>query len=551
MKTHPFLRPCLASAALFALGATALQARPFDPQRYLGHLQLREATLVLTEELSGLEVPWDLEVAPDGALWFTQHAGSVSRFDPETGETLRALDSIPDLYHKKSLGLFGMALHPDFESVPHVFLHYPYQKIGDDLREIIKTRLVRYTFDGAKLAAPVTLFDEIPGKSYHNGSRILIADDGTLFLTTGDAGDPESSQDPETLTGKVLRLTLDGSVPEDNPIPGSPVWSLGLRNSQGLAQAPDGILYASDHGPNNDDEINLLRPGANYGWPQVEGFIDTEREKEFSDETPTTEPLFAWTPTIATAGLAYYDNPAVPEWRRSLLLVALKGRALRVLPLSDDGEGIRSEHIYLQKRFGRLRDVAVAPNGDIYLATSNRDWHPRYQPWMYDDLPEGPDRIIRLRVADTLMLRMLSSLEHPVVIEEDPEPLPLLSEDWSFPVSDEELAHGQSLYFTHCAACHRPDGAGAPDLYPPLADTDWVTGDKSRLIQLTLKGLSEPIVVKGKRYEQEMPGFANLSDEDLAAILSYIRKSFGNDASGVIPAEVHEERQALYGIPED
>lgn len=535
--------------SLFLFGAFAClstsPAETFDPQRYLGHLTLESSTLVLTEAVSNVEVPWDLEFSSDGYLWFTQHSGSVGRYDPNTGEVLTALESIPDLYNKKSLGLFGMALHPKFEESPQVFLHYAYQLIGNDYSETIRTRLIRYTFDGTKLRNPKTIIDAIPGKAYHNGSRILISEDLKLYLTIGDAGDTLGSQDPAKLTGKVLRANLDGSIPDDNPYDGSYVWSYGHRNQQGLALSPTGLLYASEHGPNNDDEINLIKPQRNYGWPIAEGYIDTDREKETSEGLDIAEPLIAWTPTIAASGLAFYSSNAIPEWKQTLLLTALKGQALRVLALSSDGLKVENEHIFFQKRFGRLRDVTIAPNGDIYICTSNQDWHPRYQPWMYDGLPEGKDRIIRIHKANTDLLRIIENLEHPIPILEDPEPLPLMSENWTFPVTDEELEQGQSLYMTHCVACHNPSGTGAEDLYPPLAGSDWVTGDKARLIQIVLKGLSGPIEVNGNRYDQEMPSFANLADQDIAAILSYIRKSFGNDATGVIAAEVYEERKGI------
>lgn len=529
---------------LLLCGALAVPtAFAFDPDRYLGHLILGETTVVATEEVGGLEVPWEVAAGPDGWIWFTQHAGTIHRLDPETGE-IREVARIAEAYHKKSLGLLGMALHPDFNDKPYVFIHYTYRELDADLHEIIKSRLVRYRFENGGLAAPEVLLDPIPGKSYHNGSRIVVTSDDRVYLTTGDAGDPDSAQDPRQLSGKILRLALDGSVPADNPFPGSLVWSLGHRNAQGLALGADGRLYASEHGPNNDDEVNLIEPGRNYGWPVVEGFADLPREKEASEGLELADPLKAWTPTIAAAGLDYYGSDAIPEWRGRLLLVSLKGRALRALALDASGRAIVGESLYFQKRFGRIRDLCVTPSGDVYLATSNLDWHPRYQPWMYDTLPEGADRIIRLRAASDEDLRQIAALAQPVEIREDPEPIALQAEDWSFPAGEGELALGERLYAIHCAACHLPNGAGVPGLFPPLVDTDWVSGDKTRLIQIVLQGMSEPIVVNGVRYEQEMPGFATRSDEEIAAILTFIRSRFGGGANAVIPGEVHEERKA-------
>ena len=309
--------------------------------------------------------------------------------------------------------------------------------------------------------------------------------------------------------------------------------------------ASNGKLYSSEHGPNNDDEINLIRKGGNYGWPNVEGYCDRPDEKQFCEDSTVIEPLIAWTPTIAVAGLDYYGSGMVPEWQNSLLVVNLKGRALRVLSLNEPGDEVTGESIFFQKRFGRMRDLCVAPNGDVYLATSNKDWHPRLQPWMYDSLPEGGDRIIRLQKANSTMLAQLKEMTGTTAVTEDPEPLPLYAEVYDYQPTGDAMTDGKALYSKHCASCHRLDGTGAPGLIPPLGHTDWVTGNKIRLIQVVLNGLSEPIDVNGITYDQEMPAYASLTDEELASILSYIRNSFGNKADAVIPGQVFEERRGL------
>lgn len=533
----------LFTAPLLLLSSALHAQTPSDA--YLGHIELEHSTLIVSEAVNDLDVPWDIESESDGTIWFTQHAGSIHRFHQDSGKIETVLQNIPDLYWRKSLGLLGIALHPDFQDKPFVFIHYTTQSTLADFSEIIESKLVRYRFDGSHLVEPQTLLEHIPGKSYHNGSRIAIGPDLKLYLTTGDAGNPPSSLDPKILSGKILRLNLDGSIPADNPIANSPVWTLGHRNPQGLAFSTSGKLFASEHGPNNDDEVNLIRKGANYGWPRIEGFADRDDEIATNRELQITEPLRAWTPTIAAAGLDVYESPQIPEWQNALVLASLKGRALRILPLDKKGENIESGHIYFQKRFGRLRDVHVAPSGDIYFSTSNLDWHPRYQPWMYDQLPQVRDRILRIHKATPEDLAFIASLEQPTLIVEDPEPINLSSEDWSFAVSDVQYSQGEQLYLQHCMACHNPNGTGAPGLLPPLAGTDWVTGDKGRLIRLVLNGMSGPIEVNGTTYDQEMPSFAHLSDEQLASILSYIRTSFGNQANGVIAGEVADERAAL------
>ena len=521
-----------------------------DSETYVGHLQLDNSTLIITEVLGNLDtVAWEITAAADGWLWFTQQSGTVNRANPATGEVQHLL-TIPDVYYKKSFGLLGMALHPKFAQQPYVFVHYTYRKSAPGTEEMIRSRLVRYHFANGILASPTVLLNEIPGAGYHNGSRILITPDEKLLLTTGDAGDPSASQGLDTLRGKVLRMTLDGSTPPDNPFskrsfPTSLIWSFGHRNSQGIALAANGVLYTTDHGANTDDEINIIKPGGNYGWPKVAGFCDQSAERKFCKQRSVTEPLIAWTPTIATAGLIYFDHPSIPEWQHSLLVATMKGRSLRVLNLNEPGTAVTAEHIFFQKRFGRIRDLAVDVEGTIYLSTTNTDWHPRYQPWMYDSLPTGGDRILRISAANAAERKQLLKLQHPNPLVEDKQPMALAAEDWTFSADADDLTRGKKLYATHCRSCHGPEGQGAVDLVPPLTGSDWVSGDRSRLIQVLLRGLSGPITVNNTTYDQEMPSFASLSNKNIAAILTYIRNNFGNNGNAILEGEVFEERKVV------
>jgi aldose sugar dehydrogenase len=389
----------------------------------IGYIQLDDSLLELSEVVTDLEVPWDIEAGIKDRLFFTQVSGSVHFLNLKTGEQ-KEIFKVPDLIAKKSYGLLGMGVHPQ-ES--WVFLHYTFAipKPGQD--EEIRSRLVRYEFNGDTLLNPLILLDSLPGATFHNGSRIAISEDNTLFFSLGDVGKTDLTQDKDFLGGKILRINLDGSIPKDNPFQGNPVWAMGLRNTQGLSFGKDGKLYGSDHGPINDDEVNLIIKGGNYGWPDVQGFATLEKELDYASQVQVIDPLVAWTPTLATAGLAYYGHSAIPEWTNSLLLATMKGRSIRILHLNDDGGKIEKEGIFLQKHFGRIRDISVAANGDIFFSTSNRDWHPRFQPWMYDGLPEGPDRIIRLR--------KLPKGEKPnpalAVFKEESDPIPLMDENWS------------------------------------------------------------------------------------------------------------------------
>lgn len=539
-----FILPFILYAFIFSSCQKSGNEQNFEKEKYLAHLKLQSSTLIITEVIGDLEIPWEILIGPDGWIWFTEQKGTVSRIHPVDGEK-KILLQIPDIHYVKSRGLLGMAVHPDLENNPYVYLHYTFAFETADKLEAIQSRLVRYTYTGDTLTHVKILLDSIPGKTFHNGSRLIITDDNKLMFSMGDIGETALSQNIDYLSGKILRYNLDGSIPDDNPFSGNPVWAWGFRNPQGLIMASNGILYSSDHGPANDDEVNLIVKGRNYGWPDVAGFCDKEQEKHYCQDSIIMEPLMSWSPTVAGAGLEYYAHTDIPEWHNSLIYVNLKGRAMRVLKLNEKGNEISNEHIYLQKTFGRLRDVAVAPNGDIYIATSNLDWHPKLQPFMYDSLPTGGDRIIRIQKATPSMIAQLELIPNPLLLSENLEPLELFDENFNFKPSENHLAEGQKLFMANCATCHRPDGEGVKDLIPPLSETDWVTGDKGRLIQLMLNGLSDPIVVRGVRYEQEMPPFSHLSDEQISHILTFIRQSFGNKAGAVIAGEVSEERKRM------
>jgi hypothetical protein len=193
-------------------------------------------------------------------------------------------------------------------------------------------------------------------------------------MTTGDVGNSGNAPNLNSLQGKILRLNLDGSIPADNPDPTSAVYTFGNRNAQGLAIGPNGLIYSSEHGQNSDDELNLVLPGRNYGWPTVQGLCNTAAEQSYCDANNVVEPLKVWTPCVAVNGLEYYNHPAIPEWQHSLLLSVLGGLSgqyerLSVLHLSDDGTAITGEDQWFASFNQRVRDIAVNPyDGSVYVA---------------------------------------------------------------------------------------------------------------------------------------------------------------------------------------
>jgi glucose/arabinose dehydrogenase len=378
------LLPRLPSALLLLLvSALASCSGPLPvPEPRATSLEELEALFQVETLATGLHVPWDLAWGPDGHLWITERNGHVSRLDPASGRRTPA--GHLEVHESRESGLMGLAFHPDFAASPWVYLVHSYL----NARDRIENRLVRLRWEGEALGEPEVLLDAIPGHKTHDGSQLLFGPDGYLYMTTGDARRQEEARDPESLVGKVLRLT-----PEGEPVPGNPwgpVWSVGHRNAQGLVLDPEtGLLYATEHGPRDNDEVNLIERAADYGWPDVRGPCDGHGDDAgLCEAGAIREPLMAWTPTIAVAGMDLYRSSRMPPWSPSLLVTALKGRMLVRLPLSDDGRAIDGQEVLVRDVFGRLRAVLVGPDGSLYLATSNRDGNG-------DPGPED-DRILRL-----------------------------------------------------------------------------------------------------------------------------------------------------------
>ncbi|TDQ10970.1 PQQ-dependent sugar dehydrogenase [Pedobacter metabolipauper] len=349
-------------AFTLSLLALALISTSCKKSKSNGTVDLPNAELKTRVVTSALTLPWEIIYGPDNQLWVTERSGKISRVNPETG-VITPLLTISEVVSNGEGGLLGMALNPAFSTNPWVYVVYNY---GSTYRE----KVVRYTYTNGTLNSPFVILDGIPASSIHNGSRLLITADQKLLITTGDASNAPNAQDLNSLSGKILRVNLDGSIPADNPTAGSRVWSFGHRNPQGLVEA-NGKIYSSEHGPNNDDEVNIIQKGRNYGWPNVEGYCNETNEKGFCTTNNVVEPIVAWTPTIATCGLTYYNSDYIPQWKNSLLLVNLKASKLIQLKLNDAGTQVAESTDFLVNAFGRLRAICQSPEGKIYIATSN------------------------------------------------------------------------------------------------------------------------------------------------------------------------------------
>jgi len=369
---------------MFALLLGCGSATDGDPQQPTDTLQNPPPNAEIETDVvaTGLDTVWELAWGADGMIWMTERGGRISRVNPQSGAvTVVGTVSVSEVGEG---GLMGLTFHPDFSTQPWVYVAHTYQ--GGS-----RNRIVRMRYDGNSLGAPEVLLADIPGSSIHNGARLAIGPDRFLYVTTGDASDASIAQNRDAVAGKILRLTLDGQPAPGNPF-GSRTYSFGHRNPQGLAFGTDGSLYITEHGPADNDEVNRIEAGRNYGWPNVHGRCDGDigmGEMSFCSANNVAEPMAMWTPTIAPAGLIYYDAPLIPQFRRSLIFATLKDATLYRLALSADGRSVQSTEKLFDRTFGRLRAVLVAPDGAIYIGTSNRDG--RGSPTSTDD------RIIRIR----------------------------------------------------------------------------------------------------------------------------------------------------------
>jgi glucose/arabinose dehydrogenase len=331
--------------------------------------------------VEGLEIPWSIVFVDQRHALVSERRGTIRLI--RDGQLFAEPVARLDVHHSGEAGLLGLALHPEYPSQPFLYAMYTYQEGGS-----LGNRVVRLRLDGDWRVTPeAVVIDGIPGARFHDGGRIGFGPDGMLYVSTGDAGAMALSQDPESLAGKILRVTPQGEVPPDNPFPGSPIYALGLRNPQGLDWHPrTGSLFASDHGPSGEmglqahDEINVILSGANYGWPEVVGAPGDPR---FED------PLIHWPDrAVPPGGVAFLGD--------DLFVATLGSEALVRLRIGEDGAGgyrvVAVERWFAHDRdhgvYGRFRDVVLGPDGALYALTSNRDGRGQAR--------DGDDRILRI-----------------------------------------------------------------------------------------------------------------------------------------------------------
>jgi quinoprotein glucose dehydrogenase len=292
-----------------------------------------------------------------------------------------------EVHHSGEGGLMGLAVHYAFPQKPFIYAMHTYKNAG-----ALYNRIIRLKDNGDKGIFDRVIIDKIPAGRFHNGGRIAFGPDGMLFITTGETFNADLAQDLNSLCGKILRITPDGDIPQDNPFKGSPIYSYGHRNPQGLAWDPDtGDLFESEHGPSGEyllsanDEINIIRKGGNYGWPDAVGA---------PGKKPYIDPFIVWKQTTPPSGI--HSIKAINSLNLKVIyLFTLGGEALiRVRLMREDNKykALRIERWFVDEdknsRFGRIRDVVEGPDGFLYFLTNNRDGRGRTR--------EGDDRIYRI-----------------------------------------------------------------------------------------------------------------------------------------------------------
>ncbi len=338
------------------------------------------AQVVKTEEhrvrvvplVEGLEHPWGLAFLPDGRMLVTERPGRLrivqdGRLLPEP------VAGLPPIIARGQGGLLDVALHPRFAENSLVYLAYAGPGPGGMSTEVARGRLV-----GQRLEQVEVLFRQLPKSDarQHFGARLIFDRQGYLYITLGDRGDKDRAQLPDDHAGSVIRLHDDGRVPGDNPYVGKKGWrpekyDLGHRNQQGAALHPDtGELWTHEHGPQGGDELNIIRPGVNYGWPVITygvNYVIGTKIGEGTHKPGMAQPIHYWIPSIAPSGMAFYTGERFPRWRGDLFVGALVDQMLVRLRLQ--GEKVIREERMLQNQLGRIRDVRQGPDGYIYLLT--------------------------------------------------------------------------------------------------------------------------------------------------------------------------------------
>jgi len=324
--------------------------------------------------VDSVDIPWGLDFLPDGSTMYTEKEGMV--YQVKEGKKY-LVGNVPDVYYRGQGGLLDLRLHPDFSNNRKIY--FSLSKNSPD-GEGGNTAIVSAIFDGKELKDFNTIYQASPGssKGYHFGSRIVFDDQGYLFFTIGDRGDHDQNpQDIKRDGGKVYRIHDDGRIPSDNPFYSTEgaktaIWSYGHRNQQGMAIHPASReIWTNEHGPKGGDELNIIRKGANYGWPVItyginyNGTIITDQKEKEGME----QPVYYWIPSIGPSGMCFISSSTYPDWQGNILIGSLSFSYLERLVM-DGTKVVKREKLF--ENIGRVRNVVQAPDGYVYVAVESK-----------------------------------------------------------------------------------------------------------------------------------------------------------------------------------
>jgi glucose/arabinose dehydrogenase len=322
--------------------------------------------------LENLDHPWAISFLPNHQILITEKPGKLLKFDLNTLKAIEIFGLPKNLVHRRQGGLLDIIVDPDFKTNRTVYISYVGRGMGGTGTEVLKAELRDNTLVNKKV-----IFKAQPKirSDVHFGSRLLFTGDNKLLITLGERFKMKEAQKPQNHLGSIIRINPDGSIPEDNPIIKNALpdtYSYGHRNVQGVALNPfTGEIWSHEHGPKGGDELNIIRPGVNYGWPIITYGIDYDGSviSAKTHEIGMEQPITYWTPSIAPCGMAFYKGEAFPEWNGDLFMGALAGQHLRQIKIENNQ--VISEITHLLSLKERIRDVRVGPDGFLYLITDS------------------------------------------------------------------------------------------------------------------------------------------------------------------------------------
>ncbi len=360
----PSRLPVLTGTALALLLAAPVSAQTIETSA---------GPLTATVIAEGLEHPWAMGFLPDGRMLVTERSGQLRVVDQD-GAVGAPIEGVPEVVARGQGGLLDVALAPDFAESGRIYLSFSEAGEGGQGTAVLSARLA-LEGDSGSLSEQNVIFrmNKFTGTDRHYGSRIVIGQDGNLFVTLGERGEAERAQDMADLAGAVVRIAPDGSIPADNPqLEGwaAELWSKGHRNPQGATlRQSDGALFTVEHGARGGDEINMPQAGRNYGWPVITYGVDYSGAPigEGTEQEGMEQPLHYWDPSISPSGLTFYDAELIEGWQGDLITGGLSGQVM--VRLDMDGDTVVGEEPLFEGQLGRIRDVRVGPDGAIYALT--------------------------------------------------------------------------------------------------------------------------------------------------------------------------------------